>query len=106
MIVDVGRLHHRISILKPNKKTDDRGIIINTFCEKFSTWCSVVRHKSKEDFSDARYNVNRQIVFYIRFRLDIKENDRVSFDGQEYNITAVNDLHFEHRLLEIICERI
>ena len=106
MVVDIGKLRHRIGIFKKGSIIDDKLITRETLVKISDFWCSVKSYKSEDHFNDKEYIKKNKIVFYIRFTNKVEINNIVEFKGVSYNITKIEDLGFEHKLLMLDCEEI
>jgi len=104
MVLKSGELRHSISILQ---KTE-----INGTYGKETTWAAfkTVRAKvtqPRTDESDSDQGVTRKekLIIFIRYTSGISENNRVNYNGNEYNVISARDVKGMRRELIIDAQK-
>lgn len=94
----IGVLDRRITLLVPSTTVDSFQHPTETFTDGDTLWASYeVKpvHEGEEDKQRVSFD---RAVFQIRFRADITPQHRLRFDGDEYQITAIEQVHRKRRL--------
>lgn len=97
----IGVLDRRITLLVPTTTVDSFQHPKETFADGDTLWASyelqMGRGADEREENKQRISFDRA-VFQIRFRSDITAQHRLRFDGDEYQITAVEQVHRKKRL--------
>ena len=83
MYVSIAEMRHRVTILSPDKITDNEGNIVTTNTpERFTVWAKVLPAASKisDGYMERVNEVSYKIV--IRYRSDISVEDTLLWDGK------------------------
>jgi len=83
MYVSISEMRHRVTILRPDKITDNEGNIVTTNTpEQFTVWAKVLPAASKisNGYMERVNEVSYKIV--IRYRSDISVEDTLLWDGK------------------------
>ena len=84
-----GKLDQRI-ILQSLTETSEQGSLIPTYTTEDTVWAEVITERGTEAFQAARINARATIRVRIRYREDVTTKWRIDWEGQKYNITAVD----------------
>lgn len=105
MMIDAGRLRHRITIQAYREVGRTR------FNEPIMDWCDVARvWASVEPISGREYWASAQVQsevthrIRIRYRPGIKPTMRVLYQGREFEIESVIDYQARHEFLQLMCK--
>jgi len=64
-------------------------------------WASATNLSGREYFVAMQVQAEQTIVFNIRYCKDIKEDMRIVFNNQNYDINFIDDVKFEHKEMNI-----
>ncbi len=70
-------------------------------------YCKVAPWKGREEYSDGstgRIRTEQYWMFYSWFRSEIKETDRLLFQGKLYNIRSLDNVELRNKFLAISAE--
>ena len=103
-MLKAGELRHKVSFLK---KQD-----VTTLYGKEVQWIEFATSKAKvtqprTDESDGEHGASRKhkLIIFIRYKATISENNRLIYNGIEFNITSCRDLKGTRRELIIDAEK-
>lgn len=101
-----GDLRHRITLLRKESVIDDDGYSTDNWLKFGRPWAEKLAMGSnrRQYFAAAAINSEHQEVFRIRYRAGITAGMIVRFDGNDYDIKAVQDPDGKRRELHLICE--
>lgn len=104
--INPGEFRHRIQIQRYDEYKNDDNIPCEGWIDLFSTKAKVINVRG-DDFILAQGNgVRITKTFYIRARkeFEVTEEDRIIYNGREFNIKYVNDIEERGIYLEIKAE--
>lgn len=106
MTIGAGAFDRRITI---QRVTETRDPATNAIVESWSTHladapASVKQTPGREFLEGNQIVAERRAVFTVRYA-DIRETDRVVFDGRDFNISDIREIG-RRRFLELQCEAV
>ncbi|SDY18152.1 phage head closure protein [Citreimonas salinaria] len=100
-----GKLAHVIEVQRAAVVVNDAGTPTSTWSKVATLRAEVVEESAEEFLRNAGETTVTAIVFCTRFAPDITDNDRISFDGEAYDIDKI--VHIGRRRgLEFHCTRV
>lgn len=101
-----GELDQRIDIKRMVKVPDSMGGNDFTLTDVVANlWCKVRPMSGKEVERFQKLNPEFTNLFVVRYRNDLLEDDRVLWNGKEYNIRAISEPSTRSMYLEFYAER-
>ncbi len=97
----IGELKHRITFLKPTITVNENGFETEEFIALKTVWASAANLSGREYFEAAAVQKENTIKFKIRAIPDIDESMRIVFQDKDYNITAIDNIKYKNRYIEI-----
>ena len=101
----LGEWKERIMIQKSTPGTDKAGNHVLTWMDHYTCYAYVNNLSGKEYWEAAQVNAQKEIYFLIRHCSEIAEMDtehyRVLFRGQIYNITFLDNVKYQNRILKL-----
>ncbi len=98
-----GELNERITIQRATVSTNDFNEAIETWSTLATVWANRRDASGSERYRAMEVNAEISVRFTVRIFStisDVNANDRISYDGDIYNITAVREVD-RNRMLEI-----
>lgn len=83
-----GLLDQRITLQRRTETADGGGGVSRSWATLATVWASVKAKASRESVSEGRMSAVFAVMFTIRNR-DVRETDRISWNGEVYNIRGV-----------------
>lgn len=88
----IGKLDRRITIQSATFADDTFGEEIPTFTDLVSVWAKVTPLKASEDFDAEQLTSRRTLKFKIRYRKDLNTENRISYQGDFYDILSITEI--------------
>lgn len=102
----VGELDQQITIKRESRVSDGMGGDTVTLVDVVvDLWAHVRPRSGKEVGLHDRVEAPAMYLFVIRYRSDLKDDDRIVWNGQTYNIRAILTAGNRTNFLEINAER-
>ena len=102
----IGALRHKITLLTEVLVADSGGGASSVWSPAHTVWAQVERLQSTQDFLGERRRRLKRIAAAIRMRGDVEPGGRISFDGETYEITSIEDGDDRGRRLTLVCEEV
>jgi SPP1 family predicted phage head-tail adaptor len=102
---NVGELDKRITIRRETRTADRIGGYDITLSTVATVWAHVRPKAGTESIRADRVEAKNMVLFVIRWRDDVLESDRITWDGVDYNIRAILRRGGRKLYLEIEAER-
>jgi len=83
-----GALDQRITLQRYTTTADGGGGVTRTWSDLATVWAGVMAKSGRESLEEGRINATFAVVFTIRNR-DVRETDRIIWQGENYNIRGV-----------------
>ncbi|MBU5455259.1 phage head closure protein [Caproiciproducens sp. MSJ-32] len=94
-------LRHRIKLQKNTVQTDDNGFQTETWTDFKELWAAVTNLHGREYFAAAAVQAEKTVKFTIRYTDEIDTSMRILFKGKQYNITAIDNIKYANKFIEI-----
>jgi len=95
----VGRMDRRITLQTNMPAQDAYGEPIEAWSDIATVWASVAPKSATERFESDQEHAQAQTEFRVRWRAGIDAADRITYNGQVYDITGVIELGRREGLL-------
>lgn len=100
-----GELDQRVTISRETLAADGIGGATVTLATVATVWAKVVAKSGRERMAADRLDAEAGYLFVIRWRSDVREADRITWGGVDYNIRAIRQDGGRKLYLEIDAER-
>jgi len=100
-----GRLDRSITIQRQTETVTASGAVTSTWATVANVRAEIVQLSASEFLSAFGEADTKAIVFRIRFVTGITNGDRVTYEGQTYDLKQVVEIG-RRRVLELHCERV
>lgn len=102
-MIGAGRLDRKIIIQRFTTTQDAYGEPIETWVDHITTWANVLPQTGREWFNSQRELSERAARFVFRFEDDVTVKDRISYDGEYWDILNINEIN-RREGLEIVAK--
>jgi SPP1 family predicted phage head-tail adaptor len=89
MIDHAGQLDRRITIHSFTTTTDDFGEVVKSFTTLANVWAKVEEKRGSEGEEGNQLVATKRVEFFIRYRSDIDEQMRITYNNETYKIEAI-----------------
>ena len=103
MIDQAGQLDRRITIQNFSETTDNFGQEVKSFSTLASVWANVVEKVGSEGEDGEMIAATKKVEFVIRYRTDVNEEMRISYNSNTYKIQAIQSADARKAFLKIVC---
>ena len=103
MIDQAGQLDRRITIQNFSETTDSFGQEVKSFSTLASVWANVVERVGREGEDGDMIAATKKVEFIIRYRTDVDEEMRISYNNNTYKIQAIQSADARKAFLKIVC---
>lgn len=103
MRINAGKLDRRITIERDQGTFDTVGGRVPAWTSVASLPAQVIPLGGLETFRAGREAIVRAARFVVRYFANVTEADRISYDGNVWNITAISEIN-RREGLEIVAE--
>ncbi|GAB6170813.1 phage head closure protein [Paradesulfitobacterium aromaticivorans] len=99
--MSIGEMRHRITIQRITPTINENGFEVELL-KNFKTVCAAVKNlHGKEYFAAKAVQAENTVKFTIRFMDGIDQTMQILFQGRNYNITAIDNIKYKNRYIEI-----
>jgi len=106
MQVEIGDLRHRITFQKLTTSVNENGFEVETWEDFKTVWAAVSNLHGREYFAAAAVQAENTVKFTIRYLTGLDTTMRILFRGKQYNITAIDNIKYQNRYLEIKAQEV
>lgn len=99
--VKIGNLKHRITFQSLVATTNENGFDVETWVDHKTVWAAVSNLNGREYFAAAAVQAEKTVKFTIRYTDEIDTSMRILFKGKQYNITAIDNIKYADKFIEI-----
>ena len=99
--MEIGELRHRITIQKLTTGINENGFEVETWDDYKTVWAAVSNLHGREYFEAAAVQAENTVKFTIRHLEGLDTAMRIVFQGKQYNITAMDNIKYRNRYIEI-----
>jgi SPP1 family predicted phage head-tail adaptor len=103
MVKQVGELDRRITIQTFSETTDTFGQGVKSFSTLAQVWANVVEKVGREGEDGDMIASTKNVEFIIRYRTDVNEEMRISYNSNIYKIQAIQSADARKAFLKIVC---
>lgn len=103
MIEQAGQLDRRITIQTFSETTDTFGQEVKSFSTLAQVWANVVEKVGSEGEDGDMIASTKKVEFIIRYRTDVDEEMRISYNNNIYKIQAIQSADARKAFLKIVC---
>lgn len=96
-----GDLRHRITLQRFTTTVNENGFEVETWDDFKTVWAAVSNLHGREYFAAAAVRQENTVRFTIRYLEGINTSMRILFRGKQYNITAIDNIKYQNRYMEI-----
>lgn len=105
--VEAGKLRRQVTIQAEKRTADGYGGYTKTWQDVCTVWASIEPLSGSELFAAMQSESEIRYKIRIRYRNDIQPFMRVvTRDGKAFEIVAVIDVEYAHRVLELECKEL
>jgi SPP1 family predicted phage head-tail adaptor len=109
MMIDPGKLRHKLTFQHLSVSPDDKCEQIETWTDLITVHCSVSQFTGSEKVQARQEITDSDVTFTVRYSptiADINEQDyRIVFKGVVYNITFIDDPYLSHERFVISAKK-
>lgn len=99
--MEIGDLRHRITLQKLTNTVNENGFELETWEDVKTVWAAASNLHGREYFAAAAVQAENTVKFTIRYLEGLDTAMRILFRGKQYNITAIDNIKYQNRYLEI-----
>lgn len=99
--MEIGDLRHRITLQKKATSINENGFEVETWEDVRNVWAKVTNLHGGEYFTAAAVQAENTVKFTIRYLEGVDTTMRILFKGKQYNITAIDNIKYQNRYMEI-----
>lgn len=99
--MEIGNLRHRVIFQKRIIGTDPEGYPIDTWVDIRTVWASVSNLSGREFYAAAAVQAENTVKFTVRYVPDVDTSVKILFRGNQYNITAIDNIKYKNEYMEI-----
>lgn len=103
MIDQAGQLDRRITLQTFSEATDAFGQEVKSYSTLATVWAKVVEKVGKESEEGDIIAATKKVEFMIRYRTDVNEQMRISYNSNIYKIKAIQSADARKAFLKIVC---
>lgn len=104
-MIEIGRMNKRITFEVETTVTNESGFQEQTWNGIKTVWSSVNNLFGREFWSAKAVQQENTVVFKIRYNKEIEnlntKKTRINFKGKFFNITHIDNVRYENRVLSI-----
>lgn len=101
MQVEIGDLRHRITFQKHTTTINENGFEVEAWEDYKTVWAAVSNLHGREYYAAVTVQAENTVKFTIRYLPNLDTNMRISFQGKIYDITAIDNIKYRNRFVEI-----
>lgn len=97
----IGKMRHRITFQRITPVINENGFESEMPEEYKTVWAAVTNLHGKEYFEAKAVQAENTVKFTIRYLAGIDQTMKILFQGKAYNITAIDNIKYRNRYIEI-----
>lgn len=91
-MLNIGKLDRRITIERQTETVKPSGSVVKVWTPIVSVWAEIIQQTATEFFTGYGEAETGSVIFRIRFVEDITTADRVTYNGNAYNLKEIKEL--------------
>jgi SPP1 family predicted phage head-tail adaptor len=99
--MEIGDLKHRITLQQRTTTVSEQGFEEETWADYQTIWAAISNLHGREYYAAAAVQAENTVKFTIRYLPGIDTAMRILFRGKQYNITALDNIKYRNRYVEI-----
>jgi len=99
--VSIGKMRHRITFQRITPVINENGFESEMQEEYKTVWAAVTNLHGKEYFEAKAVQAENTVKFTFRYLAGIDQMMKILFQGKAYNITAIDNIKYKNRYIEI-----
>lgn len=99
--MSIGKMRHRITFQRITSVINENGFESEMPQEYQTVWAAVTNLHGKEYFEARAVQEENTVKFTIRYLAGIDQTMKILFQGKAYNITAIDNIKYKNRYIEI-----
>lgn len=104
--MEIGDLRHRITFQKHTTTINENGFEVETWEDVKTVWAAASNLHGREYFAAAAVQAENTVKFTIRYLTGLDTTMRILFRGKQYNITAIDNIKYQNRFIEIKAQEV
>jgi len=102
----IGDLRHRITFQKFVTTVNPNGFEVQTWEDITIVWAKASNLHGREFYAAAAVQAENTVEFTVRYLTGIDTSMRILFNGKQYNITAIDNIKYKNRYVEIKAQEV
>lgn len=94
-------MRHRITFQRITNAANENGFESETTEDYKTVWAAVSNLHGKEYFAAKAVQEENTVKFTIRYLAGLDQTMQILFQGKVYNITAIDNIKYKNRYIEI-----
>ena len=99
--MSIGMMRHRITFQRITPLINENGFESEMPEEYKTVWAAVTNLHGKEYFEAKAVQAENTVKFTLRYLVGIDQTMKILFQGKAYNITAIDNIKYRNRYIEI-----
>lgn len=91
-MLNIGKLDRRITIERKTETETPSGDVVKAWTPIVSVWAEIIQQTATEFFTGYGEAETGSVIFRIRFVAHITTADRVTYNGNAYNLKEIKEL--------------
>lgn len=104
--MNAGQLRHRVTIQQLTRVEDEGGGYEENWADVATVWAAIKPLQGNERYEAQQVQSTLTHKVTIRYRVGIKPQMRIMYQGRIFNIESVIDIDEHHRWLELLCSEV
>lgn len=90
--MQAGKLDRRVIIQQTTQSADASGERVDSWSTLATVWAGITYNPGDEKIEGQQITASQKIVWEIRYRSDVTENMRISWNSKYYYITSIEEI--------------
>ena len=99
--MNIGEMRHRITFQMIVSTVNENGFEVEEKQEFKTVWAAIANLHGREYFAAMAVQAENTVKFTVRYLEGIDQNMKILFQGKTYAITAIDNIKYKNRYLEI-----
>lgn len=102
---NAGMLRNLVKVKSELQTPDGAGGFDITFPDKFDMWAGIMELTGSEKWQQQNLKTVATDKFIARYRSDLLTTDKITYEGEDYNIQHINDVEKKKQWMVIMAIR-